>query len=402
VWVCHFLPWPATGFGALQRTHHLVRQLAAHFDVHLVVAARQPGGTEELLGMGVRSAEVVPVTGRTRALVSAARGVLGPATYWERLWDAPSLRAAVARAAARVGGQRAILLLDTSFLAPLADAAPGLPVVVTHHNVESDLLRQRAAVEGGARGRFFARQATLTERLERRLTRQVALNLVVSPDDAVRFRALAGDVPIEVVPNGVDVEYFAPMPEVPVTPHSLVFAGGMDWFPNRDAMVWLARELWPALVAREPRRTLTVLGKSAPEELLELGRRDARVRVLGFVPYVRPYLADASAYLCPIRIGGGTRLKVLDALAMGVPLVATSLSVEGLGLERGHHYLRADQVDDFVTQLEVIDTDADLGRAIGASGRRFVAERFGWQTIGNRLSGAIHRCGIGGMAPLEA
>lgn len=387
-WVCHFLPFPATGFGALQRTHHLVRQLARRFEVHLFAVRTGSGTTEDVLGMGVASCHLSPAKPIPSRLLAGVAGMAGPRTYWEHLFDHRALQVALANAAR---GGAGILLLDTLYLEPYRRSAPCLPLVVTHHNVESDLARQRAALHTGPLRGFLNRQAQLTERLEATLCPAASLNLAVSADDETRLRAIAGDVPLFTVPNGVDIDYFRPDPSVTRAPHSLVFAGGMDWFPNREAIQWLAQDVWPRLVEREPRRTLTVIGKAPPPEIEALAARDSRVRVLGFVPDIRPHIAAASAYICPIRVGGGTRLKVLDALAMGVPLVATPLAVEGLGLGDGTHFLGATTADAFVEQLQRLDDDPDLGARVAGAGRSLVERAFSWDGIGERLAARLLR-----------
>ncbi len=388
-WACHFLPYPSTGFGALQRTHHLVRQLSKHFEVHLFAISNASEAVSHLREMGVASAHLTPPLAMPMRLLSGLASIAGPQTYWEHTFANRSLRRALERATrdrAGEGDRDSVLMLDTAFLAPLRTVAPRMPLVITHHNVESDLLRQRASVSHGARRAFFERQSVLAERLEKDVCPIAQLNLVTSRDDETRFRTLAGNVPIAVVPNGVDVDYFRPDPSAAPNPHSLVFAGGMDWFPNREAIQWLATEIWPLLVAREPRRTLTIIGKAPPPEISELAARDNRVRVLGFVPDVRPYVAEASAYICPIRIGGGTRLKVLDALAMGAPLVATALSVEGLRLESGTHYLEANTAAAFVEKIHELDEHPAIRQSLAGSGRSFVESNYAWDSIGDALA----------------
>jgi glycosyltransferase involved in cell wall biosynthesis len=169
----------------------------------------------------------------------------------------------------------------------------------------------------------------------------------------------------------------------------MAFAGGMDWFPNREAMEYLARELWPALRSDDPGRRMTVIGRNPPTALLEAAQRDERLRVLGFVDDVRPHLSTAPIYLCPIRIGGGTRLKILDALAMSRALVSTGLGVEGLDLVDGVHYLRAETSDEFVAQIRRLEQDATLRSRLASAGRALVEQNYSWSVIGDALDRAF-------------
>jgi glycosyltransferase involved in cell wall biosynthesis len=190
------------------------------------------------------------------------------------------------------------------------------------------------------------------------------------------------------VPNGVDTEYFRPDGTTAARPHSLVFAGGMDWYPNRIAMEWLVSEVWPALVRDRTDRTLTVIGKAPPPALVALGQADPRVQVTGFVPDVRPFVLQSAVYICPIRVGGGTRLKVLDALAMGRPLVSTGVGVAGLGLRDGIEYLRAETASELVQCVRRLEDDPALRSRIAAAGQAAVASRFAW----NRVEGILADC----------
>lgn len=387
-WVSHLLPFPSTGHGALQRTHHLVRQMAQVHEVHLYALSNGAGTTSDILGMGVRAATLVPfpsTAGKVRAL---ATSLLRGGNYWDELF-AHRVLAKALRASVAPGDT---VLLDTIFLAPYLRAIDGISsvrVILNHHNVESQLLQQRADNATGIRRWFFAQQAQRTATAERLHARRAATNLVVSAEDASRLADVSGPVPCTVVPNGVDVDFFRGDDRAVPVPYSLVYAGGMNWFPNRDGIQWLVQEVWPVLVAAEPRRTLTIIGTSPPPEALALAARDSRVTVTGFVPDVRPYIERASAYICPIRVGGGTRLKVLDALSMGRPLIATELSVDGLEMVPETHYLRADSPAAFADGLARLDQDAALGRALAQHGRAHVESRYSWQGIGRELASAL-------------
>lgn len=385
LWVCHFLPYPSTGHGALQRTHHLVRQAAKSFDVHLFVIGEIPDHDTVLATLGVKSiASVKPRAGVGKA-ISMCRSLLGRRTYWEHLFYHRALHAQL-KAMATEGP--CSVVLDTAFLAPYTKDVECKQLIVNHHNIESALLAQRASRQTGVTAAMFRGQASRTLALEVHASTIASQQWVVSREDELRLRAAVDSDPdVRIVPNGVDVDYFSPLSPDAIarTPKALVFAGGMDWYPNNDAIKWLAEEIWPALTTESAGYTMTIVGKSPPAEAIELARRDSRIEVTGFVPDIRPYIHQASAYLCPIRQGGGTRLKILDALALGCPLVATGLAVDGLLLQDGVHFLQADDPAGMASALLRLSTEPGLADSLVENGRRHVIELFSWDYIGTTL-----------------
>ena len=397
LWLSHFVPYPATGHGALQRSHHLLRQAARRHEVHLV-SLSQPG-TLDAAGLAEAERELARIAASVRLFplpadprgvhrgLAVARSAAGARSYWDEWFWLPAMWAEVQRLSA--AHRFDAVHLDIVFLERYLDAAPGVPLVLNHHNLESHLLHRRAAAHGSRAGAwFFASQARKVEASETRLARRAAMNLVVSDLDGERLRAVAPEAAVTTVANGVDIDFFQPTPGVAPSPGAVVFAGGMDWFPNRAAIQWLATDVWPVLARDNPRRAVTVIGRNPPAEIVELAGQDERVRALGFVDDVRPHISAAAAYVCPIRVGGGTRLKILDALAMRRPLVSTAVGVEGLGMTEGEHYLGAETPDAFSRQLARLEQDPALGARLAASGRAFVEARYSWATIGEVLGRA--------------
>jgi glycosyltransferase involved in cell wall biosynthesis len=294
-----------------------------------------------------------------------------------------ALRAALAELA--VSERFDLVHVDTLGLIPYAAPFAGVPVVLNHHNIESQMMRRRADKEPVHWKRvYFRREAEKLERLERAVCPEVAMNLVVSALDAARLRGMVGTGRVRVVDNGVDVGYFAPGEGGGARDGGLVFAGGMNWYPNREAVLFFLREIWPALSTERPARRVTIVGQDPPGELVA-ATRDPRISAPGYVQDVRPYLDAASIYICPIRDGGGTRLKILDALAMAKPLVATALAVEGLELEEEVHYLRAEEPADYVRQIRRLEGDGALRARLARAGRELVERRYAWEVIGREL-----------------
>ncbi|MGH2876253.1 MAG: glycosyltransferase, partial [Solirubrobacteraceae bacterium] len=194
--------------------------------------------------------------------------------------------------------------------------------------------------------------------------------------------AAAPELPTAVVPNGVDVANFSPS-DAPTEPRTLVFNGILDYRPNLDAAHHLVEEIWPRVRARCPDSRLTIVGRAETADLRRLRVRG--VTITGEVPDVRPYLERAAVIAVPIRMGGGTRLKVVEALAMGKATVSTSLGCEGIEITDGKHLLVADNAEMFAARVTELFDDPVRRHALGTAGRRLAEEAYTWDVAGERL-----------------
>jgi glycosyltransferase involved in cell wall biosynthesis len=197
-----------------------------------------------------------------------------------------------------------------------------------------------------------------------------------------------------VVPNGVDLEFFRPSPgSVSHEPQTLLFFGAIDYYPNTDAMLFFLHDALPQLAARYPQLRLCIVGRKPPESIL--AQRSATVEVTGVVDDVRPWIDRADVVIVPLRIGGGTRLKILEAMAMGKAVVSTTLGAEGLDVVPERDLLIADDADGVVAQVGRLLDDPELGRRIGASARQFVASRYSWKDGGRQPVNVLRRASGG-------
>ncbi|RKY81668.1 hypothetical protein DRQ11_15160 [candidate division KSB1 bacterium] len=194
------------------------------------------------------------------------------------------------------------------------------------------------------------------------------------------------------MPNGVDIEYFKPKNNK-FEPKTLIFAGGMSWYPNRDAMLFFCKEIWPLLKKRWPDVKMTIIGRNPPKYISNLAQQDPNLTVTGFVDDVRPYLKNTHVYVCPIRDGGGTKLKILDALAMGKPIVAHPIAVEGIDVEVEKHILLAKKPSEFVQQIERLLDDIGLCHSLSKQGRELVVKKYNFKKIGKKLANLYQKIG---------
>jgi len=228
-------------------------------------------------------------------------------------------------------------------------------------------------------------EARRLRRLEARLAREFDRLVVASAAEAALFRARVADVPVEVVSNGVDVEYFRPAADAaPAEPASVVLTGTMDYAPNVDAACFFAREVLPRLRARLPDLRFRIVGRD-PARAVRALAAERGVEVTGSVADVRPYLAAAAAAVAPLRVARGIQNKVLEAMAMGVPVVATSAALAGLVADPGDGARRADDADAFVREVHALVTDPAWRRRCAAAARAHVERHHRWQDHGARL-----------------
>jgi glycosyltransferase involved in cell wall biosynthesis len=254
------------------------------------------------------------------------------------------------------------------------------------------MLQRRAEHEENPIARAYYRlEGRRLQHYEAKVASQFAAHLACSGPDADRLRMIAPDAPrIEVIPNGVDMNYFRPSADPRAsTPKSLVFIGGLSWYPNLSAVKLLCTGIWPLIPDADA--VLTIIGRNPPDWLAALSRADPRIRVLGWVDDVRPWIGQSTVYVCPVFDGGGTRLKVLDALAMGIPMVAHPIACEGIEVKDGHHVLLAREPAEFVRKIRMLWEDPALRDKVSTAGIQLIRHRYSYGVIGAQVRGLYAR-----------
>jgi len=231
-------------------------------------------------------------------------------------------------------------------------------------------------------------------RFERRAMAAVDAAVCCSDEDAGWLRRLNPTLPVEIVANGVDPEHFVPLPESQGPP-TLAYVGTLDYPPNVDALDFFFRVIHPRIVLEVPELEVRIVGRNPLPEVLDWGRM-AGVTVKGSVSDVRPHLALATAVVVPLRVGGGTRIKILECLASARPVVSTSIGAEGLGLRPGQHLLLGDEPDAFAGEALRLLRDRDLGRRLAEAGRAHVVAHYTWARLGARFADVCARVSAAG------
>ena len=212
--------------------------------------------------------------------------------------------------------------------------------------------------------------------------------LAVSENDRNTFGSFLDSDKLTVIQTGVDVDYFKPMPATE-QPNSLVFTGSMDWLPNEDGIVYFVREILPLIRQQVPDVSLRIVGRKPSADLQSLAARQERVELTGWVEDVRPFLARGAVCIVPLRIGGGTRLKIFEAMAMGKAVVSTSIGAEGLPLRPDENILLADDPGTFAQRVASLLRDATRRREIGLAARKLVAEKYSWARIAEDFASVL-------------
>jgi glycosyltransferase involved in cell wall biosynthesis len=369
---------PADSGGKI-RTGHVLRGLkGGAFQVTLVSPA-PPGAAER------DSGELVQLCDRFASWPETERG---------RYFNIARLRHLVSRLpisvasdfsaaggaliASELRGRPDVMVVDFPHTAILIPPVCDTKTVLFTHNVEAEIFSRHFGVASNlVRQAIWRNQWKKMRRFERETLSKFDAIIAVSDRDRMQFKKAYG-VDAAVIPTGVDLDFFAYCPPVCDTENlNIVFTASMDYHPNIDAIRWFMDECWPDIARAEPRATVMVVGRNPDPRLLRTAAdRKLPWTFTGFVEDVRPYVGNATVYIIPLRIGGGTRIKAYEAMAMGRPVVSTSIGLEGLPVEADRHYLPGDSPQAFAQSVLRLLRDPALQARIAANARHLVETQF--------------------------
>jgi len=314
-----------------------------------------------------------------------ALNLVSPLPYFIQKYRSP----AMARMLKSVLSEQRPDLLVCDFLHPsvnMPDTMP-CPSVLFQHNVEAMIWQRHYQEQANPlKKAYLCNQWQKTQRYEQAACQRFDRVVAVSADDGATMKREYGLCTVSDIPTGVDTAYFQRTAAASSDPHQLVFTGSMDWLPNEDGILYFTEQILPRIRQVLPGVRLTIVGRNPSPRLVQLSRKDSSVTITGRVEDVRPYMEQAGAYIVPIRIGGGTRLKVYEAMAMEMPVVSTRIGAEGLPVHDGEDLLFADTPEDFASAVIRVLTDARLARALGAHAAATVRERYGWGNVATQFS----------------
>jgi sugar transferase (PEP-CTERM/EpsH1 system associated) len=379
--------------GGRLRTWHLMRHLAKCHDITYLSFAEN-GQERETAGMREVARRVVTVP-RTdpakRSLLfymDAARYLADPLPYAVAKYRSAAYKLQLQS----LLREQSFDLIVCDFLVPAVNLPKTLPcpAVIFTHNVEAEIWRRHAETKASVAARWlYCLQHKRMLRFEEDTLKRFDGILAVSDVDRDTFARLYPEVSAErtwVVRTGVDTEYFVPSATQPSEPH-LVFTGSMDWLPNEDAMKYFCQDVLPLIREQEPQVSLSIVGR-APTPAVRALAND-RIEVTGTVDDVRPHMDKAAVYIVPLRIGGGTRLKIFEAMSMGKAVVSTSVGAEGLPLVADKHALLADEPRPFADAVVALLRDRSRRQALERAARSLVVEHYDWSAVAGELDDAL-------------
>jgi polysaccharide biosynthesis protein PslH len=382
--------------GGKIRTWHLMRHLARRHAITCLtfaeddeVAAVHTAMREVCAGL-VNVPRREPAKGSLRFYAGVAAHLFASLPYAVAKYRSTDYRHALEELLASGGFDRVVC----DFLVPVVNLRGALPCpsILFTHTVEAEIWRRHAETATNPVGRrLYVRQWRRMLRFEARTLTRFDRILAVSEADRQTFRRLYGPrvtAPIDVVPTGVDTSYFTPTPEAFVRPRHLAFVGSMDWMPNEDAVLFFCRDVLPRVRQAEPGTTLSIVGR-APTAAIRRLAQEPGIEVTGTVDDVRPSLGQAAATIVPLRVGGGTRLKIFEAMAAGKAVVSTTIGAEGLPAEPGRHLLIADGDEAFAAAVVRVLREPDLRHRLERAARTLVLDHYDWAVAAARLERSL-------------
>jgi len=401
LWLSHFVPYPPKG-GCFQRSYNLLKEVARNNDVYLI-ALKNKASTHPLpememakteLGKFCRQVHLIDISSRISGVslyILAMKSLLQGIPLSVSMFRSVELRHCIKKVCD--GVRFDLVHYDTISLAEYFHDVGEVPKVLNHHGVESFMIRRRIVNEPNPLKKlYFHIESRRLRRYEDEYCVKFHLNLAVSELDMSMLKQIAPSARFEVVENGVDIHYFAPRNDYS-SRDRLIFAGRLDQYSNRDAILHFCTSVWPLISGAIPEMSFTIIGNNPPPRLIEIAKNDRRIELLGYVDDVRPYFARAMAVVCPIRDGGGTRVKILDAMAMGMPIVSTTIACEGIDVVRGVDLLIADTPGEFKEKIREVHANGTLRATLGARARAKAEEIYSWEIIGEKLNASYAELG---------
>jgi len=394
LWLSHIAPYPPIG-GVLQRSHNLLIQLAQHHHVDLLsfyqatpllthfgdLATGLEQAKQEL-SIYCKHIEFFPIAcdsqqlGKERLALKSLFSTDGYTVNWLASKE-------FAASLSEIASNYDAVHFDTVSLAPYRRLLNSI-TVLNHHNIESQMMLRRAEMEKNlAKKAYFYQEGVKLAHYEKKIAPNFDLHITCSDLDSRRLRELNPLAHCATVPNGVNPEFMAANYSKTGSGNTLLFAGRLSAYANQTAARRLLDDIWPALSSTSDDFRLIIAGSDPGTYITSAAEVDNRITVTGFVQDIKPYFEAAGIFVCPIDDGGGTRLKILDAMAMGKAVIAHPVACEGLPVTDGDNVLLAKSTQDYISAIQTLAGNPSLLKKIAAAGRVLVKQQFDYTHIGS-------------------
>lgn len=385
LFLAHLFPLPLDSGGKI-KSYYTLKALASRHDVRVIAFVR----TDEEAALVPQLQSICSGVdtirlgrGKCRQLSDLAGSLLGRRSFIIGRDFRADMLDAVRRVVAEYSPE--VVHVDHLQMAQYADFGADCRIVLDNHNVESMIIKRVAETSEQTSMRLYAGlEWRKLQKYEIDTCRRCSLVLTVSEEDKASLRSQEpSPTNVECVPIGVDVDHSQPIARTPGSLNVLSI-GTMYWPPNVDSMLYFSREILPLVRKQIPDCTLTIAGQRPVEAIQALGREPG-IAVTGYVDDERSVARDCGAFIVPLRSGSGVRVKILNALAMGLPVVSTSIGAEGLDVQSGEHLLIADTSAEFAQAVVRLLREPELAERLGSNGRDLVCEKYSWNRVGERL-----------------
>jgi len=381
--------------GGKIRSYHILRELAKRHSVTFFsFYAEHPGDIHQQLTQFFERVVCIPL----RIPIPRSRGggfhfawhMFSPLPYSVAKHSQPKVVAALRNLLEAESYD--VIICDFVVAGGVIPWANSCPKILFTHNIEAQIWRRHFERASSPiwKGVTWSEYRKML-RYEQFCLQNAHHVLAVSENDKDAFARTIDRNRITVIPTGVDTEYFHPVGDDDGQPHELVFTGAMDWLANVDAILYFARDILPLIRREIPHVAITVAGRLPSPRLLALAHADKHIHVTGRVDDIRPYIGKASVYVVPLRIGGGTRLKIFEAMAMGKAIVSTTIGAEGLPVTDGKEILIADSPESFARAVVSLLCQPEQRRQLGLSARRLVQQKYSWSMVSDLFDEVLRR-----------
>ena len=398
LWISHFVPYPPKG-GCFQRSYNLIKEVSRNNNIYLIALRHKDKTTHPEVETNKAKSELEKLCKKVIILdISSFSGLnyyymalksifnINPLTV--NLFISKDIGNIIVNLVHDI--KIDVAHYDTISLCEYMHHSGSVPKILNHHGVESFMIRRRVNNEPNLMKKLYLLlESYKLRKYEERNCHKFYMNLTVSEEDKLMLTKISPRSRFEVVENGVDVDYFKQKDDHDNT-NRLIFAGRMDQYSNVDAIMQFCRNVWPLVKEKFPKMRFSIIGNNPPQKLLDMAKSDERIEVLGYVDDVRPYFAGATISICPIRDGGGTRLKILDAMAMGMPIISTTIGCEGIDVSPGINVFIANTPEEYVQSIGKLINDDMLRKSLSNCARITVEKKYSWNIIGQKLNKYYH------------